>query len=80
MCLDLPPAPLGGVRLAQEIAREGRPLVLVTRSLRWLPPSAAALRALPWVSPEAAPQEIARAIATAPNPVSLWRARSSSGD
>jgi hypothetical protein len=65
VCLDLPPAPLGGVRLAMEIAREKRPLVLVTRSLRWLPPSAASLRALPWVSPEATPAEVARAIAAA---------------
>ncbi len=65
VCLDLPPAPIGGVRLAQEIARERRPVVLVTRSLRWLPPSAVELRALPWVSPEASSAEIARAIASA---------------
>ena len=65
VCLDLPPAPLGGVRLALEIARQGRPLVLVTRCLRWLPPSAAELRRLPWVSPAAGWSEVARAIATA---------------
>jgi hypothetical protein len=65
VCLDLPPAPLGGVRLAQETVREGRPVVLVTRSLRWLPPSAADLRALPWVTPEAPPADVARAIGAA---------------
>ncbi|MEJ7732691.1 MAG: hypothetical protein WKG00_26260 [Polyangiaceae bacterium] len=66
VCLDLPPAPLAGVRLAQAALREAsyrdasrgpsdhgaRPgVVLVTRSLRWLPATAAELRNLPWCSP-----------------------------
>src|SRR5262245_12035193 len=33
VCLDLPPAPLGGVRLAQEMIKSGMPVVLITRSL-----------------------------------------------
>jgi hypothetical protein len=62
VCLDLPPAPLGGVRLAQEFLREGLPVVLVTRSLRWIPPSAIALRDLPWVTPDATAAEVERAV------------------
>src|SRR5262245_20004063 len=37
VCLDLPPAPVGGVRLAREAISDGHSVVLVTRSLRWLP-------------------------------------------
>ncbi len=65
VCLDLPPAPLGGVRLAQELVAAGLPVVLITRSLRWIPTSATALRSLPWVSPDAGPAEVARAIGEA---------------
>jgi hypothetical protein len=65
VCLDLPPAPVGGVRLAQEAIREGRPVVLVTRSLRWLPPDATDLRGIPWVTPEARPEEVAEAMVEA---------------
>ncbi len=53
VCLDLPPAPAGGIRLAQEILDSGLPIVLITRSLRWIPPSAARLREQPWVTPDA---------------------------
>ena len=62
VCLDLPPSPSGGIRLAQDLVRAGCPLILVTRSLRWLPRSAAELKVLPWISPEATPSEVARAI------------------
>jgi DNA-binding NarL/FixJ family response regulator len=67
VCLDLPPAPLAGVKLAQaalrDDGRQRRPsVVLVTRSLRWLPASAANLRSLPWVAPDAGADEIARAV------------------
>ncbi len=65
VCLDLPPAPLGGVRVAQDALRAGLPVVLVTRSLRWIPPSAAALRDLPWVTPDATSAEVARAVGEA---------------
>ncbi len=65
VCLDLPPAPLGGVRFAQEALRRGLPVVLVTRSLRWIPATAAALRELPWVTPEAGADEVARAVESA---------------
>jgi CheY-like chemotaxis protein len=64
ICLDLPPAPLGGARLAAELLERGCPVVLVTRSLRWLPPDATALRSLPWISPDATPDEVARAMAS----------------
>ena len=65
VCLDLPPAPAGGARLAQELLAGGLPVVLVTRSQRWLPPGAAALRALPWVPPDASAAEVSSAIADA---------------
>jgi len=65
ICLDLPPAPLGGVRLAQEALRCGLPVVLITRSLRWIPGSAAALRELPWVTPDATIADVARAVGEA---------------
>jgi hypothetical protein len=65
VCLDLPPAPQGGVRLAQDMLRSGMPVVLITRSLRWIPPSAAALRELPWVPPDASAGEISRAVGDA---------------
>ncbi len=62
VCLDLPPAPSGGVRLAEELVARGVPVVLVTRSQRWIPPSARALRAVPWVPPEADAREVSRAV------------------
>ncbi|APR78313.1 Hypothetical protein A7982_03660 [Minicystis rosea] len=65
VCLDLPPAPAGGVRLAQELRKQGLPVVLVTRSLRWIPASAASLRELPWVTPDASSSEVARAVGEA---------------
>ncbi len=65
VCLDLPPAPQGGARLALEVLREGLPLVLITRSLRWVPPSAAALRDVPWVPPDATVAEVSRAVGDA---------------
>ncbi|AUX23176.1 hypothetical protein SOCEGT47_036960 [Sorangium cellulosum] len=65
VCLDLPPAPLGGVRLASELVETNHPVVLVTRSLRWVPPDRPALLELPWIPPDAAPGEITRAIEAA---------------
>lgn len=65
VCLDLPPAPAGGVRLAQELSRRGLPVVLITRSLRWIPASAAALRELPWIPPDASVEEVSRAVGDA---------------
>lgn len=65
VCLDLPPAPAGGVRLAQELLQMGLPVVLITRSLRWIPPSAAALRELPWITPDASEGDVARAVGEA---------------
>jgi hypothetical protein len=65
ICLDLPPAPAGGARLAQEVRRLGLPVVLITRSLRWLPPNAAALRELPWIPPDAGEADVARAVGEA---------------
>ena len=62
ICLDLPPAPHGGIRLAQELLGKDPPLILVTRSLWWIPPSAAALRDLPWVAPDAAVAQVSRAV------------------
>jgi hypothetical protein len=71
VCLDLPPAPSGGIHLAQELVRAGCPLILVTRSLRWLPRSAAELKVLPWVAPEADATDIVRAIDEALGEVDL---------
>ena len=65
ICLDLPPAPRGGVRLAQQLIGADLPLILVTRSLWWIPSSAAALRALPWIAPDAAVTQVSRAVAEA---------------
>ncbi len=65
VCLDLQPAPLGGVRLAQEVLAEGLPVVLITRSLRWIPASAGALRELPWIPPDASAAEVSLAISDA---------------
>ena len=62
VCLDLPPAPVGGARLAHSILDEGGAVVLVTRSLRWLPPSDRALQRLPWVSPDAQANAVAKAV------------------
>lgn len=65
VCLDLPPAPMGGVRLALQMKEQGMPVVLITRSLRWIPPSATALRDVPWVPPDANATEVARAVGQA---------------
>lgn len=65
VCLDLPPSPSGGIKLAQELVRAGCPIILVTRSLRWLPRTAAELRTLPWIAPEAGADEVVRAVAEA---------------
>ncbi|WP_437641549.1 hypothetical protein [Sorangium sp. So ce854] len=65
VCLDLPPAPLGGARLATELVGTNHPVVLVTRSLRWLPPDRPALQHLPWIPPDAGTAEIKDAIAAA---------------
>lgn len=62
VCLDLPPSPVGGIKFAQELVRAGCPLVLVTRSLRWLPKTAAELRVLPWITPEASAVDVLHAI------------------
>jgi hypothetical protein len=65
VCLDLPPAPLGGARLAMEVLAAGTPVVLVTRSQRWIPAEAASLRDAPWISPQAGAPEIAQAVGEA---------------
>ncbi|WP_437663738.1 hypothetical protein [Sorangium sp. So ce1182] len=65
VCLDLPPAPVGGARLANELVDSNHPVVLVTRSLRWLPPDRPALQKLPWIPPDARTAEITSAIAAA---------------
>jgi hypothetical protein len=87
VCLDLPPAPLAGVRLAQDVIRQGVPLVLITRSMRWVPASAVALRDVPWVPPDATAAQVSRAVGEAmamgPRLVALapeLRARLSGGE
>ena len=40
-------------------------MILVTRSLRWIPAWAVALRDLPWVTPDATAEEVARAVGEA---------------
>jgi hypothetical protein len=65
VCLDLPPAPAGGVRLAQEVLDEGVPLVLVTRSLRWIPTGTTALQGVPWIPPDADAIAVSTAVAEA---------------
>ncbi len=62
VCLDLPPSPSGGIWLAQELVRAGCPIVLVTRSLRWLPKSASELKVLPWIAPEATADRVIEAV------------------
>jgi hypothetical protein len=58
VCLDLPPAPRGGARLAKELVRRGYPVVFITRSLRWLPAEDGELRNLRWVIPDADPVSV----------------------
>ncbi|EYF00481.1 hypothetical protein [Chondromyces apiculatus] len=65
VCLDLLPAPFAGVRLASELLARGCPVVLVTRSLRWLPADATELRKLPWIPPDASTEALQRALAAA---------------
>ncbi len=62
VCLDLPPAPLGGVRLAEALVARGLPVILVTRSLRWIPEGAVSLRDLPWIPPDADVGDVSRAV------------------
>lgn len=78
VCLDLPPAPLGGARLANDLLADGLPVVLVTRSLRWLPTNLPALSDVPWIAPEASVAEVEQAITLAAGEVdSMIRVRSS---
>lgn len=63
--LDLQPAPQAAPKLADFALGRGIPVVLVTRSLRWLPAASAHLRLLPWVSPEATADELDAAMADA---------------
>jgi hypothetical protein len=58
VCLDLPPAPRGAARLAKELCARGHRVVLITRSLRWLPADDLELRALPWIVPDADPASV----------------------
>ena len=71
VCLNLPPVPNGTARLASKMMSEGFPVVLVTRSLRWLPPKATHLRGLPWLSPDAPPHEVLRVIRAAISEVDI---------
>lgn len=87
VCLDLAPAPIGGVRLAKEIHTDGPPVILVTRSQRWLPADAGSLRLVPWVTPEATGADVTRAILASLDATGrarslseLPRAASASGD
>ena len=65
ICLDLPPTLIGGVRLAKEIQAHGPPVILITRSQRWLPSDAGALRLVPWITPEATVEAVTTAIIAA---------------
>lgn len=79
ICLDLPPAPLGGVRLASELLAHGHPIVLVTRSLRWVPADRPELQQLPWITPDAGAGEVTGAITAASGEFdSMIRARAPS--
>lgn len=62
VCLDLPPRPHGAVSLALDIRRAGLPLILVARSLRWLPADATLLHEVPWVSPDAGDDDVSEAL------------------
>jgi hypothetical protein len=61
-CLDLPPAPLAGVLAALEADELGFATILVTRSLRWIPPGLERAAELPWVAPDAGALAVADAI------------------
>ena len=65
VCLDLPPAPSAGARLARDVIELGVPVVLVTRSQRWIPNESPELRSLPWISPDATPTDVATAVGLA---------------
>ncbi len=65
VCLDLPPAPSAGARLAREMMARSIPVVLVTRSQRWIPADATELRTLPWMPPDATPTDVANAVGAA---------------
>lgn len=64
VCLDLQPAPRAGSRIAEYALSQGIPVVLVTRSTRWLP-EGSPLSAAPWISPDADDSQIAAAIRAA---------------
>ncbi|MFO0616537.1 MAG: hypothetical protein U0414_28350 [Polyangiaceae bacterium] len=64
VCLDLQPAPRAGSRIAEFAAAQGIPVVLVTRSTRWLP-EGSPLTALPWIPPDASIVDILDAISRA---------------
>lgn len=64
VCLDLQPAPVAGTRIAEFAVARGIPVVLVTRSTRWLP-QGSALNAVPWISPDATSEELVDAMRAA---------------
>jgi len=81
VCLDLPPVPHGGARMANLVLDVGNPLLLVTRSLRWLPATADALRSQSWVRPEVDDDALRSAIAVAvSNASASWPAPRAPGD
>jgi len=57
LCLDLPPAPTAGIRLANYSLEVGVPVVLVTRSMHWLA-HLPRLAALPWLRPDASRAQV----------------------
>lgn len=64
VCLDLQPAPRAGSRIAEFAIARGIPVVLVTRSARWIP-QGSTLEGAPWIPPDATDEQIARAIEAA---------------
>lgn len=65
VCLDLAPAPTGGARLAEIAIALDVPVVLVTRSQRWIPQQNPKLKNLPWITPSATASEIGDAVTEA---------------
>lgn len=61
VCLDLQPAPRAGSRIAEFAVAQGIPVVLVTRSARWIP-EGSALQSVPWVPPDATLEQVEDAI------------------
>lgn len=64
VCLDLQPAPRAGSRIAEFAIARGIPVVLVTRSARWIP-QGSTLEGAPWIPPDATDAQIASAIEAA---------------